>query len=74
VTPWRSARTPAAELAAYVLWSATVRPAGFLRRPAVLMSKHWKVWVPQVPEGVGLVQRRSPVRALNQSKASAKAG
>ena len=46
VAPWRSERTPAAELAAYVLWSATVRPAGFLRRPAVLMSKHWmdKVW------------------------------
>ena len=39
-------RTPAAELAAYVLWSATVRPAGFLTDPAVLMSKHWmdKVW------------------------------
>lgn len=33
-------------LAAYVLWSATVSPAGFLRREAVLMSKHWmdKVW------------------------------
>src|SRR5579884_304099 len=46
VAPWRSSRTPAAQLAAYVLWSATVRPAGFLRRPAVLMSKHWmdKVW------------------------------
>ncbi|GIF51404.1 glycogen debranching enzyme [Asanoa ferruginea] len=46
VAPWRSARTPAAELAAYVLWSATVDPAGFLARPAVLMSKHWmnKVW------------------------------
>ncbi|GAA0336380.1 hypothetical protein NE235_25190 [Actinoallomurus spadix] len=46
VAPWRTAGTPAAELAAYVLWSATVRPAGFLRRPAVLMSKHWmdKVW------------------------------
>ncbi|WP_248963866.1 amylo-alpha-1,6-glucosidase [Sphaerisporangium perillae] len=46
VGPWRSDRTPAAELAAYVLWSATVRPAGFLSRPAVLMSKHWmdKVW------------------------------
>jgi glycogen debranching enzyme len=46
VAPWRSEQTPAAELAAYVLWSATVRPAGFLRRPAVLMSKHWmdKVW------------------------------
>ncbi|MFD0663106.1 MGH1-like glycoside hydrolase domain-containing protein [Thermocatellispora tengchongensis] len=46
VAPWRSEATPAAELAAYVLWSATVRPAGFVTRPAVLMSKHWmdKVW------------------------------
>ncbi|KOX07718.1 glycogen debranching protein [Micromonospora sp. NRRL B-16802] len=46
VAPWRGAETPAAELAAYVLWSATVSPAGFLARPAVLMSKHWmdKVW------------------------------
>jgi mannosylglycerate hydrolase MGH1-like protein len=46
VAPWRDARTPAAELAAYVLWSATVAPGGFLRRPAVLMSMHWmdKVW------------------------------
>jgi hypothetical protein len=46
VAPWRSDRTPAADLAAYVLWSATVRAAGFVTRPAVLMSKHWmdKVW------------------------------
>ena len=46
VAPWRSPDTPAAELAAYVLWSATVSPGGFLGRPAVLMSKHWmdKVW------------------------------
>ncbi len=46
VAPWRTDRTPAAKLAAYVLWSATVRPAGLVRRPAVLMSKHWmdKVW------------------------------
>jgi glycogen debranching enzyme len=46
IAPWRSDRTPAAEQAAYVLWSAIVRPAGFLTRPAVLMSKHWmdKVW------------------------------
>jgi glycogen debranching enzyme len=46
VAPWRTAQTPAAELAAYVLWSATVSPAGFVTRPAVLMSKHWmdKVW------------------------------
>lgn len=34
VAPWRSAATPAAELAAYVLWSATVRPAGLVTRPA----------------------------------------
>ncbi|MGP4047768.1 amylo-alpha-1,6-glucosidase [Streptomyces sp. 2A115] len=46
VAPWRSTGTPAAELAAYVVWSATVRPAGLVTRPAVLMSKHWmdKVW------------------------------
>lgn len=46
VAPWRCERTPAATHAAYVLWSATVRPAGFLTRPAILMSKHWmnKVW------------------------------
>jgi hypothetical protein len=46
VAPWRSSATPAAELAAYVVWSATVRPAGLVPRPAVLMSKHWmdKVW------------------------------
>ncbi|MGW7253510.1 amylo-alpha-1,6-glucosidase [Streptomyces sp. NPDC054834] len=46
VAPWRSSRTPAAELAVYVLWSATVDPAGLVTRPAVLMSKHWmdKVW------------------------------
>ncbi|MYS93636.1 MULTISPECIES: amylo-alpha-1,6-glucosidase [Streptomyces] len=46
VAPWRSSRTPAAGLAAYVLWSATVDPAGLVTRPAVLMSKHWmdKVW------------------------------
>ena len=46
VAPWRTEHTPAAALAAYVLWSATVSPAGFLQRPSVLMSKHWmdKVW------------------------------
>lgn len=46
VAPWRSPATPAAELAAYVVWSATVRPAGLVTRPGVLMSKHWmdKVW------------------------------
>jgi hypothetical protein len=46
VAPWRTPETPAAELAAYVIWSATVRPSGFVTRPAVLMSKQWmdKVW------------------------------
>jgi glycogen debranching enzyme len=46
VAPWRSDRTPAAELACYLLWSSTVEPSGFVGRPAVLMSKHWmdKVW------------------------------
>lgn len=46
IAGWRSERTPAAELAAYVLWSATVEPRGFLRRESILMSKHWmdKVW------------------------------
>jgi glycogen debranching enzyme len=46
VAPWRNEATPAAELAAYVLWSATVLPAGFIGRPAILMSKHWmdKIW------------------------------
>ena len=33
-------------LAAYVLWSAVLNPAGNLKRPAVLMSKNWMnaVW------------------------------
>lgn len=46
VAPWRSERTPGAVLAAYVLWSATVRPLGYLGRESILMSKHWmdKVW------------------------------
>lgn len=46
LAPWPDAHAPGAALAAYVLWSATVRPAGFLRREAILMSKHWmdKVW------------------------------
>jgi hypothetical protein len=36
----------AASTAAYVMWSATVRPGGFVGREAILMSKHWmdKVW------------------------------
>jgi len=46
IAGWRDASTHAAELAAYVLWSATVSPRGFLQRESVLMSKHWmdKVW------------------------------
>ncbi|MFF7166501.1 amylo-alpha-1,6-glucosidase [Streptomyces sp. NPDC008086] len=46
VAPWRSSATPSAELAAYVVWSATVAAKGLVTRPGVLMSKHWmdKVW------------------------------
>ncbi|KOV86259.1 glycogen debranching protein, partial [Streptomyces sp. NRRL WC-3618] len=41
VAPWRSADTPAAELAAYVVWSATVRPAGLVTRPAGSPELAW---------------------------------
>jgi glycogen debranching enzyme len=46
IAPWRSERTPAAALAAYVLWSATVAPEGLATRESVLMSMHWmdKLW------------------------------
>jgi glycogen debranching enzyme len=46
IAPWRSEETSGAALAAYVLWSATVSPKGYLRRESILMSKHWmdKVW------------------------------
>ena len=46
VAPWRSDATPAAALAAYVLWSATAAPEGLALRESVLMSKHWmdKLW------------------------------
>ena len=46
IAGWRSDDSPATIAAAYVLWSATVAPAGFLRRESVFMSKHWmdKVW------------------------------
>ena len=46
IAGWRTAATPGAELAAYVMWSATVSPRGFLARESMLMSKHWmdKVW------------------------------
>lgn len=46
IAAWRSDDSPAVVAAAYVLWSATVAPAGFLGRESVLMSKHWmdKVW------------------------------
>ncbi|MFB2586958.1 amylo-alpha-1,6-glucosidase [Herbiconiux liukaitaii] len=46
IASWRSGSSSAVETAAYVLWSATVAPRGFLQRESVLMSKHWmdKVW------------------------------
>ena len=45
IAPW-AAEGDASTRAAYVLWSATVAPRGFLRRESILMSKHWmdKVW------------------------------
>lgn len=46
IAPWRGDDTPAAGLAAYVMWSATVAPEGLVTRESVLMSKHWmdKLW------------------------------
>ncbi|MDH6182609.1 glycogen debranching enzyme [Microbacteriaceae bacterium SG_E_30_P1] len=46
LAPWRGERTPGVARAAYVLWSATVSPLGYLGRESILMSKHWmdKVW------------------------------
>ncbi|MGV8883554.1 MAG: amylo-alpha-1,6-glucosidase [Rhodoglobus sp.] len=46
VAGWRTEASPAAALAVYVLWSATVSPRGFLARESIFMSKHWmdKVW------------------------------
>ncbi|MGZ0069657.1 amylo-alpha-1,6-glucosidase [Microbacterium arborescens] len=52
LAPARSTTSPDAVIpdavarAAYVLWSATVAPSGFIERETVLMSKHWmdKVW------------------------------
>jgi glycogen debranching enzyme len=46
VAGWRTEETPAAALAAYVLWSATVAAEGLVTRESVLMSKHWmdKLW------------------------------
>jgi len=46
IASWRDDHASAAARAAYVLWSATVPPGGFLHRESVFMSKHWmdKVW------------------------------
>jgi len=46
IASWRTDETPAAALAAYVLWSATVAPEGLATRESVLMSMHWmdKLW------------------------------
>jgi glycogen debranching enzyme len=46
IAGWATQVSPAADLAAYVLWSATVDAQGFLQRESILMSKHWmdKVW------------------------------
>ena len=46
IASWRTEQTPAAALAAYVLWSATVAPEGLTTRESILMSMHWmdKLW------------------------------
>ncbi|MEG8278395.1 glycogen debranching protein [Streptomyces sp. AHA2] len=46
IAPWRTSEFPGVARAAYVMWSATVAPAGELRRESMLMSKHWMdhVW------------------------------
>jgi hypothetical protein len=46
IAPWRTRAVPGVARAAYVMWSATVAPAGELRRESMLMSKHWMdhVW------------------------------
>ena len=46
IAPWRAGQSTAVSLAAYVVWSATVEPHGYIRWESVLMSKHWmdKLW------------------------------
>jgi glycogen debranching enzyme len=68
VSGWRDEHAPAAELAAYVLWSATVSPRGFLRRESVLMSKHWmdKVWSWDHCFNALALATADPVLALDQ--------
>jgi hypothetical protein len=67
LAPTRSEH-PAATLASYVLWSATVSPAGFLGREAVLMSKHWmdKVWSWDHCFNALALARSQPELALDQ--------
>jgi hypothetical protein len=54
--------------AAYVLWSATVAPAGFVGREAVLMSKHWmdKVWSWDHCFNALALARADPAAAVDQ--------
>ncbi|WP_215449643.1 amylo-alpha-1,6-glucosidase [Streptomyces sp. ATCC 21386] len=68
VAPWRSDTTPAAELAAYVVWSATVAAKGLVTRPGVLMSKHWmdKVWSWDHSFNALALAEGSPELALDQ--------
>jgi hypothetical protein len=68
IAPWRSPLTPGAPLAAYVLWSATVRPLGFLGRESILMSKHWmdKVWSWDHAFNALALAEGLPVNALDQ--------
>jgi hypothetical protein len=57
-----------AAFAAYVLWSAVVAPNGFVRRPSILMSKHWmhKVWAWDPCFNALALAEGHPALALNQ--------
>ena len=38
---WGSKQGQADQLGCYVMWTSTVRPAGYFKKEAVLMSKLW---------------------------------
>ena len=59
---------PAAELAAYIDWSAVVEPEGHLTRPAMLMSKNWMnaVWSWDHCFNAMMLAKSSPDLSWNQ--------
>lgn len=58
----------ARELAAYILWSATVGPCGLIKRPTVFMSKNWmcNVWSWDQCFNAMALSRGQPDLALDQ--------